>query len=627
MDTLAARDLAVTAALPGGAVPVIRDLSFAVSKGRILGIVGESGAGKSMIGRAIAGLLPAGFAVAGGELLFEGRDLTGMPGAMRRELLGREIAFVPQEPLSALDPVLTVGRQIDEHLVRLKAGDRRMRRDRALTMLEAVHLPRPADLLGKYPHELSGGMCQRVLIAMAFASGPRLLVADEPTTALDVTIQARIVDLIAQLQRQEGTSVIFITHDLRLAAQICDDILVLYAGRPAEYGPARQVFAQPEHPYTRCLQLAIPAIGGPRRVLYALPERMPGLGALKDIAGCLFAPRCPLRTDDCTRSPPPFAGAGTDHTVACIRSAATAGVTAPGAGPREAAPAGSPLLAVAGLSKIFTTRRGLFGRSTLAAVNNVSFTLHENEFVGIVGESGSGKSTVARLLCGLEQPTAGEIVIAGRDVGDGSPVSRAHQRARILPCEVQMVFQDPQSALNPRRRVAAIVTQALEATAAGGGKGGGAAERLARAEALLMDIGLPPESATRYPAQLSGGQRQRVNIARALAAAPRLLIADEIVSGLDVSVQAQLLDLLMRLRRQRGFAMLFISHDLAAVRHLCDRVLVMHGGEVVESGPVEEIFATPRHPYTQMLLAAVPPDDPQASWAPVRSGVEGVGHT
>jgi peptide/nickel transport system ATP-binding protein len=599
MDTLVARDLSVSAALPDGCVPVIRDLNFSLGKGRILGIVGESGAGKSMIGRAVAQLFPPGFAVTSGELRFDGRDLTRMPAAARRELRGREIAFVPQEPLSALNPVLTIGRQIDEHLARLQAGSRRIRREVALAMLDAVHLPSPTELFGKYPHQLSGGMCQRVLIAMAFASRPKLLVADEPTTALDVTIQARIVQLIAEMQRKDGTSVIFITHDLRLAAQICDDILVLYAGRPAEYGPARRVFARPAHPYTRCLQLATPAISGPRRALHALPDRMPGLGAINSIAGCLFAPRCPVRTDDCTQAPPPFVAAGKDHgVVACIRSELTAGVIAPGETAREEARPGAPLLAVEGLSKIFATRRGLFGRNSLAAVSNVSFTLCENEFVGIVGESGSGKSTVARMLCGLERPTGGTIVIAGREVGDGSAASRAHQRAHL-----QMVFQDPQSALNPRRRVAGIVTQALEAS----GKGG-RADRLVRAEALLMEIGLPPETATRYPAQLSGGQRQRVNIARALCATPRILIADEIVSGLDVSVQAQLLDLLVRLRRQRGFSMLFISHDLAVVRHLCDRVLVMHRGEVVESGATDEIFAAPRHPYTQRLLAAVPPD-------------------
>ncbi len=606
MDTLSAKDVAVTADLADRSVPVIQDLNFTLAPGRILGLVGESGAGKSMVGRAIAQLLPAGFAVTRGELLFDGRDLVRMPAQERRELLGREIAFVPQEPLSGLNPVLSIGHQIDEHLARLRIGNARVRRERALAMLDAVHLKQGADLLGKYPHQLSGGMCQRVLIAMAFSGNPKLLVADEPTTALDVTIQARIVQLIAEMQRRDGTSVVFISHDLRLAAQICDEILVLYAGRPVEYGPARRVFARPAHPYTRCLQLSNPAMGGPRRGLYALPERMPGLSALNAIAGCLFAPRCPSQTRDCTRAPPPFAKIEANHIAACIRSETTAEICVPALAPVEASNTGTPLLAVKGLAKTFIVDSGFFRRTEVAAVKDLTFTLHQNEFVGIVGESGSGKSTVARMLCGLERPSQGAVVIAGRDVSDGGAAARAHQRAHV-----QMVFQDPQSALNPRRRVASIVTQVLEAT----GKTDWA-QRLARAETLLAEIGLPPEAGQRFPAQLSGGQRQRVNIARALCATPRILIADEIVSGLDVSVQAQLLDLLMRLRRQHSFSMLFISHDLSVVRYLCDRVLVMYRGEVVERGATGKIFAAPSHPYTKALLAAVPPDDPSAPWTP-----------
>jgi peptide/nickel transport system ATP-binding protein len=604
MDTLSAKDVAVTAA--NGSIPVIQDLNFTLAPGRILGLVGESGAGKSMVGRAVAQLLPTGFAVTRGELMFDRQDLVRMPFEKRRELLGREIAFVPQEPLSGLNPVLTIGHQIDEHLARLRIGHARARHERALAMLDAVHLKQGADLLDKYPHQLSGGMCQRVLIAMAFSGQPKLLVADEPTTALDATIQARIVQLIAEMQRRDGTSIVFITHDLRLAAQICDDILVLYAGRPAEYGPARRVFARPAHPYTRCLQLSNPAMSGPRRELYALPERMPGLSALKDIEGCLFAPRCPSKIRDCARGLPPFAKIEDNHIAACIRSETTDKISVPALAPADAPDTGTPLLVVKGLSKSFTTNSGFFRRTAVAAVKDVTFSLHQNEFVGIVGESGSGKSTIARMLCGLERPNQGAIMIARRDVSDGNASSRAHQRAHV-----QMVFQDPQSALNPRRRVASIVTQALEATGEADWN-----QRLARAEALLSEIGLPPEAVQRFPSQLSGGQRQRVNIARALCATPRILIADEIVAGLDVSVQAQLLDLLMRLRRQRGFSMLFISHDLSVVRYLCDRVLVMYRGEIVESGFTSKVFAAPSHPYTRTLLAAVPPDDPSASWTP-----------
>jgi peptide/nickel transport system ATP-binding protein len=295
------------------------------------------------------------------------------------------------------------------------------------------------------------------------------------------------------------------------------------------------------------------------------------------------------------------------HIAACIRSETTAKISVPALAPADAPDAGTPLLVVEGLSKSFKTDSGFFRRSSFAAVKDVTFTLHQNEFVAIVGESGSGKSTIARMLCGLERPSQGAIMIAERDVSDGSAGSRAHQRAHV-----QMVFQDPQSALNPRRRIASIVTQALEATGEAGWN-----QRLARAEALLSEIGLPPEAAQRFPSQLSGGQRQRVNIARALCATPRILIADEIVSGLDVSVQAQLLDLLMRLRRQHGFSMLFISHDLSVVRYLCDRVLVMYRGEVVESGSTSKVFAAPSHPYTRTLLAAVPPDDPSVPWTPL----------
>jgi peptide/nickel transport system ATP-binding protein len=606
MDMLIAKNLGVSAALPDGSVPVIQELNFSLPQGKVLGLVGESGAGKSMIGRTIAQLLPPGFSVTAGELMFDGQDLVRMPAETRRELLGREIAFIPQEPLSGLNPVLTIGRQIDEHLARLGIGNARARRDHALGMLNDVHLSHGADLLDKYPHQLSGGMCQRVLIAMAFASRPKLLVADEPTTALDVTIQARIVQLIAEMQERDGTSVVFITHDLRLAAQVCDNILVLYAGRPAEYGPARSVFAQPAHPYTRCLQLSNPAMSGPRRALYALPERMPGLSAIKGIEGCLFAPRCPKVVPECTRALPPFVDVAEGQVAACIRPETTASIAAPALSASDAPQAGVPLLEVRGLTKTFRIGGGLFRNRAFTAVKDVSFTLHQNEFIGIVGESGSGKSTVARMLCGLERPTEGEFEIDGREVSDGSTSSRAHLRAHV-----QMVFQDPQSALNPRRRIASIVTQAMEAAGGTSSK-----ERLERAEALLLEIGLPPDAARRFPTQLSGGQRQRVNIARALCVAPNILIADEIVSGLDVSVQAQLLNLLMQLRRKRGFSMLFISHDLSVVRYLCDRMLVMYRGEVVESGPTDRIFAAPSHPYTRTLLAAVPPDDPSAIWSP-----------
>jgi len=610
-DVLSVRELGVSATIAGQDVPVIRRLSFDLQASRILGLVGESGAGKSMVGRAIAHLLPPGFEISGGSCLFQGRDLVRMQGEARRALLGREIAFIPQSPQTALDPLQTIGQQFDEHLRRVGDAARKERKDRALAMLAAAHLRAPEQLLDKYPHQLSGGMCQRVLIAMAFSSSPRLVIADEATTALDVTIQLHILRLIAEMRRQYRTALIFITHNLRLATQICDDIMVMYAGSAVEVGPGREVLAKPAHPYTRCLQLADPSIA--RRSLFLLPEQMPGLVELARMSGCAFAPRCPNVLDECRHTRPALTELRAGHSAACLRISATADITTSDAAGRPAAMVpGAPLLRVENISKRYTATRGmLFGRSDVLAVNNVDFSIADNEFVALVGESGSGKSTIAKLLVGLEQPTAGRILINGVDAA--GPSREAHA---LRIATMQMIFQDPQSALNPRRRIASIVTQAMEA----GSRHASWEERLARTRELLAEVGMSPELATRYPPQLSGGQRQRVNIARALCANAKLLVADEIVSGLDVSVQAQLLNLLLRLRSELGFAMLFISHDLSVVRYLCSRVLTMYRGEIVEQGRTEEVFADPQHPYTRSLLAALPPDDPTAVWTALSAG-------
>jgi len=606
-DILSVRDLGVSAMIGGTPVPVIRGLSFDLPVGKILGLVGESGAGKSMVGRAIAQLLPPGFAISSGACLFEGADLVRMAAEARRALLGREIAFIPQSPQTALNPLLTVGQQFDEQLRHAGAASRRERRERALAMLAAVHLSDPEQLLRKYPHQLSGGMCQRVLIAMAFSSNPRLVVADEPTTALDVTIQVRILHLIAEMQQRFQTALIFITHDLRLASRICDEIMVMYAGSPVEIGPGRDVFSAPAHPYTRCLELADPATAHGQRALFLLPEQMPGLLALARMSGCHFAPRCPNVADACRNTRPVLTSVREGHSAACLRLSATSDITTAEVRAGSAVVSSEkPLLRVEGLSKRYAAMGGMFlGRSEVTAVRNVDFSIAENEFVALVGESGSGKSTIAKLLVGLEQPSSGRIVIDGRDAA--GPSRQAHA---LRIATMQMIFQDPQSALNPRRRIASIVTQAMEA----GSRHVSAEDRVQRTRELLVEVGMSPELATRYPPQLSGGQRQRVNIARALGARARLLIADEIVSGLDVSVQAQLLNLLFRLRAELGFAMLFISHDLSVVRYLCGRVLTMYRGEIVEQGKTVEVFANPQHPYTRTLLAAVPPADAAVAW-------------
>ena len=606
MLTLQARELSIAARLDGKSVSAIRSISFDLAPGKILGLVGESGAGKTMVGRAIAHLLPAGFAVTDGALLFEGADLLAMAPARRRALLGRAIAFIPQAPMTALNPVKTIGAQFDEHLARLGGQHRKGRRDRALAMLAAASLQHGEELLTQYPHQLSGGMCQRVLIASAFASNPRLIIADEPTTALDVTMHPPILRLIADMQREHGTAVIFITHDLRLAAQLCNDVIVLYAGRAVERGPAHAVLSRPAHPYTRCLQLANPSMGGERRGLYVMPEQMPSLRQLHTMSGCHFAPRCPLASDECRRGQPPETTAAVGHAAACFRAGATSSIGT--TQPAFAIPKSTerPILRVENLAKRYAIGRGLFKNgAAITAVKDASFSIAENEFVALVGESGSGKSTIAKMLAGLEQPSGGRILLNGEHLTDPSRPNHAHRAA-----SVQMVFQDPQSALNPRRRVTRIVTQIMEA----GHRHASWEERLERTRELLAEIGLPADCAARLPGQLSGGQRQRVNIARALCSLPKLLIADEIVSGLDVSIQAQLLNLLARLRVELGFAMLFISHDLSVVRHLCSRVVVMYRGEIVEQGAVEQVFADPQHPHTRALLASVPPDEPGATW-------------
>jgi len=525
MTLLSIEELTVTARVGDADVAVLRDVALAIEPGRVLGIVGESGAGKTMIGRVVAGQLPPGFRIAAGRMTFAGEDLIAMAAARRRALLGDRIAFIPQQPLSSLNPVISIGGQFDEHLAHAGVA-RSERRAAATRALAEVGLAEPSVLLGRYAFQLSGGMCQRVLIAMAFASNPALIVADEPTTALDVTTQVRIVRLIRELQAAHGTAVLFVTHDLRLAAHLCDDVIVMRAGEILERGPARSVFTSPTHPYTQALRSANPSF-----------------------------------TAQVARSAPPGAGAA--------------------------------LLTFDGVSKVYHPASSPFRRRPdVVAVRAASFAVAPREFVGLVGESGSGKSTIARLIMGLDAPTSGTIA---RDDA------------------AQIVFQDPSSALNPRRRVETLVTQALEArrwTVP-------AEERRARADALLLDTGLPVELAARYPRQLSGGQRQRVNIARALGTTPRLLVADEIVSGLDVSLQAQIIELLLRLRAEHGIALVFISHDLAVVRALCERVIVLQAGTIVEAGATGDVFAAPQHPYTQALLAAVPPEDLTQPWPPL----------
>lgn len=597
MALLKATDLSV--GVIAADLPINHKVSFSLEEGRVLGLIGESGAGKSMIAKTIARLLPEGVGIMGGKLEYDGRDVSSFSPGEHRRLLGREIAFIPQEPLTALNPVHTIGHQFDEHLSLIGYGSGPDRKARMLEMFEAVGLDTSETVLTKYPHQFSGGQLQRILIAMAFSSKPRLVIADEPTTALDVSIQGRVVELIAEMQRLYNTAVVFITHDLKLAAHICDDMMVLYGGRIVERGPSDGVFKSPRHAYTRCLQLSNPELFGERRPLFTMPDRMPGLTELKALTGCRFAPRCPIRTEACSAREPELSPTGMkNHDARCIHSdqvrrISTQGLPLPELRRIET---GDTLLIAQNVGKRYTSGGGLFRkRKNFDAARDINLSIRQGEFVGVVGESGSGKSTLARMAVGMDLPTSGNMILCGDSVSDQA---RDVRRRRVE--NGQMVFQDPHSALNPRRRVGSIVSQALEA------RGVDHDERMVRATELLREVGLSAEMATRYPSQMSGGQKQRVNIARALCVMPQLLVADEIVSGLDVSVQAQLLNLLSRLREEMGFGLLLISHDLAVVRYICERVVVMYQGQIVESGWTEEVFADPQHDYTRRLLASVP---------------------
>ncbi|MFJ3054506.1 ABC transporter ATP-binding protein [Herbaspirillum sp. NPDC087042] len=518
-------------ALPKGAdrALALDDVSLDLYAGEVLCVVGESGSGKSLTANAVLGLLPDGVRTVAGQAIWQGRDdlLTLSPAALRR-LRGQGIGMIFQEPMTALNPLHTIGRQLAEVFEVHTVLRRREIQARVLALLESVQIPDPARTLRAYPHELSGGQRQRVMIAMALALEPALLIADEPTTALDVTTQAQILHLIHDLQRRRGTAVLFITHDFGVVAEIADRVAVMQRGQLVEQGLAQQVLGHPRHPYTQALIAAVPPLTPP-------------------------APRLLSASD---------------------------------------AP---PALELQGLSKTYRPR-GWFQRhaSSPAAVDDVSLILPAGATLGIVGESGSGKSTLARLVLGLLAPDAGQVQVGGSPLPQGAAQRRARAR------KIQMVFQDPYGSLNPRHRVGEIVAQGpLE-------QGVPRRQALAEARELFALVGLDPNAWQRYPHEFSGGQRQRIGLARALALRPQVLLADEPVSALDVSVQAQVLALLARLREQLGLSILFITHDLRVAAQICDRIAVMKQGQVVEQGSCAEVFGAPVHPYTRQLLESVP---------------------
>jgi peptide/nickel transport system ATP-binding protein len=580
MSVLEVRGLRIDA--PQGVI--VDGLDLTVGEGETVGIVGESGSGKSLTARALVGLLPPGLS-ASGSVAFRGRELLGARERVWREVRGTEIALLLQDPFTMLNPLMRVGPQIDE--TASTSGE-------AAARLAEVGIRDP-HVVKRYPFQLSGGMRQRVGLASALASDPTVLVADEPSTALDVTTQREILRLIRSTQESRGMSVVLITHDLRVAFSVCDRVYVLYAGQLLEAGTAAALEHHPSHPYTHALLAAEPLLDHRLERLPAIPGAVPRAQAVR--GHCAFAGRCRFTIDACRSERPPLRSVGDDRATACLRYDEIQGSLVPTA--REAsvriadrAPE-DVLLRVEGVSKSFGGAR--------PALDGVSLTVGRGEKVGLVGESGSGKTTLARCLLGLETPGAGRIELEGLDVSRYAALSAAdRRRARHT---VQIVFQDPYSTLNPARSVGFTIGEAVRRARV---RGGGAPT----VDELLELVGLPGAYAARRPSALSGGERQRVAIARALALQPSLLVCDEPVSALDVSVQAQILNLLLDLNDQIGLACLFITHDLAVVRQVSERVYVMHEGRIVEAGATDDVLAAPREEYTRTLIESVPQSDP-----------------
>jgi peptide/nickel transport system ATP-binding protein len=591
-------DLAVSFPSGDGTVHAVNGISLRIDAGEIVGVVGESGSGKSTAALAVAGLLPRGPAQSG-TISFDGRRLDLMRGRVLRRLQGSEIGVIFQDPGAALNPLITVGAQIEESLLAHSPLRRRARRSRVLELLDLVGMPDPARHAASYSFELSGGMRQRAMIAAAIACSPRLLIADEPTTALDVTIQAQILELLADLRRTFGMGIMLVSHDLGVINEIADRVYVMYAGRVAEEGPRSDVLTDPAHPYTAALIGAVPKMDGERLArLSAIPGRPPDpLRAMSN--ECPFAARCPLVIADCTAALPQLRPLGGERAAACIRveEQRAAGVRADTLRDPRSEPLQMDeiLVDVRGLSVLFSTRRGLRKGRPVQAVDDVSITVHAGETVGLVGESGCGKSTLGRAILRIIEPSNGSVVFAGDDI-----TNVPFRTLRAFRTQMQMVFQDPYSSLDPRMRVgsALLEPQAIHRTIPRG-------SREARVAELLSLVHLPATLAARYPHELSGGQRQRVAIARALATEPRFLVCDEPTSALDVSVQAQITNLLVELQERLGLSYLFISHNLAIVRHLARRVAVMYLGRIVELGDSEDVAQHPKHPYTKALLASV----------------------
>jgi oligopeptide/dipeptide ABC transporter, ATP-binding protein, C-terminal domain len=610
------KELSVGFRTKNGLLEAVTNISFSIQPGETVCLVGESGSGKTVTSKTIMRLIDyENGSITRGSIVLQGRDIAKLPEAELRRLRGKRVAMVFQEPMAAFDPVFTIGQQIVETIMQHERVSRREAWDRGIELLNRVGIPESAIRMKQYPGELSGGMLQRAMIAMALSCSPELLIADEPTTALDVTIQAQILKLLQELQQELGMSILLITHDLGIAAEMADRIVVMYAGRIVEQGTAAELFTRPRHPYTRGLLQSIPPLDSVRgERLYAIQGSIPSLSALP--GGCLFHPRCEYATERCRAEAPPLVeqnGRG----VACWHDERVAAEA-------EAASASSPvtireekrlrleehsveaasrkdseiLFEAEHLHKYYPVKRRSFSasRTFIRAVDDVSFSIRRNETFGLVGESGSGKSTLGRVLLQMEQATSGKVLFQGKELTglDGAQL-------RLMRRDMQVIFQDPYGSLNPRWTIGDSIAEPLKVHGVLT-----ANERRHRVEELLRLVGLDPASSSKYPHEFSGGQRQRIGIARAIALNPSFILADEAVSALDVSVQAQIVNLLQELQQKLGLTYLFIAHGLQVVRHISDRIGVMYLGKLVEIAPSDELFRQPAHPYTKLLIDSIP---------------------
>jgi peptide/nickel transport system ATP-binding protein len=579
-----------------------------------------------MTALSIMKLLPTGGSVVGGSIKLNDTEISALSEDEMRQIRGNEIGMIFQDPLTSLNPTMTVGKQIAEAVKLHRGATTEQAMDRAVEVLNLVGMPQARERIGEYPHQFSGGMRQRVMIAMALACEPKLLIADEPTTALDVTIQKQILELIDDLRRRLGMAVILVSHDLGVIAGRADRVAVMYAGKIAETTDTGTLFGNPRHPYTEALFEALPdKAAETKERLYSIPGIPPDL--MHPPSGCRFAPRCRYATDRCREEEPPLSGEVPGHRFACFYPVGETERRRSGTPVAHSAPrvlesadtdgAAAPvLLSIEHLVKDFPVTRGAVLQrrvGSVSAVAGVSFAIRSGQTLGLVGESGCGKTTIGRLVVGLEKPTSGAVNFQGRDLAKSS--GREYRRERR---DIQLMFQDAYASLDPRMQAGTVLAEPLTVQGIGS-----RSERRQRVAEMLDHVGLPRSAAERYPHEFSGGQRQRLGFARALMLSPKLIVADEPVSALDVSIQAQILNMMSDLQRELGLTYLFISHDLAVVRYVSSQIGVMYLGKLVEIGPADEVYLRPAHPYTKGLLDSAPVADPETEQAKVRAGVTG----